>query len=600
MPPFAKHAAAARSKNFKKSISFLFKNMRSYRLGVIVSLILAALGTIISVMGPWVLNKMMIEINSGINLDVITRFGIILTVMYIFTFGFTYIQDFIMAKVAAKVSENFRRQITQKINRLPLSYFDKNTFGDLLSRMSNDVEMIGQTLSDSLPSLITSLTMIIGIPVMMFTISWQMTLFSLIEIPLALGLILLIVKISQKYFSRQQKFLGQMNGHIEEIYSAHNVVKAFNGEAKAYSEFEIINNNLRINARKSQFLSSLMMPTINLIGNIIYVGICIIGAWIAISTNNPLFVTSIVTFITYIRLFNQPIAQLGSVFSTLQSSAAASERVMEFLTEPNEVPDTSDVRLKKVVGKVEFENVSFGYNPDKIIINNFSFTALPGQKIAIVGPTGAGKTTLVNLLMRFYEINEGAIKIDGVDIKDMQRGYLRSLFGMVLQETWLFEGSVRDNLKFGNPLATDEEMINATKAANVHHFITTLPSNYDMILKEDSMVSQGQRQLLTIARAMIQNSPMLILDEATSSVDTRTEVLIQSAMDRLTKGRTSFVIAHRLSTIRNADQIIVMNNGEVVECGDHEELMAKGGFYANLYSSQFDENQEMKETEVEE
>ncbi len=595
MPPFAK-MSYAKSKDFKKAMLYLFKSLKPYRIAVIFSLFLAAIGTVLSIMGPYVLNLMMEEIVIlPFDFDAITRFGLILVVMYAFSFGFTYIQNFIMAKVAAKISQNYRTQITEKINKLPLSYFDHNTYGDLLSRMTNDVDLIGQTLNNSLPNLISSLTMIIGIPVMMFTISWELTLFSLIEIPLALGFITLIVRFSQKYFVRQQQYLGDINGHIEEIYSAHNVVKAFNGEAKAINEFDQINTKLKNSARKSQFLSTLMMPSINFIGNLIYAGICVFGAWLAIQNNNLLFVTSIITFITYVKLFNQPIAQLGTVFSTLQSSAAASERVMEFLTEPNEPADTGNQTIPVVKGKVEFKNVSFGYEKDKTIIHNFSFTALPGQKIAIVGPTGAGKTTLVNLLMRFYEVDSGEILVDGVNIHDMTRAYARNLFGMVLQDTWLFEGTIRDNLKFGNPTATDEEMIKACKMANVHHFITTLPGNYDMILKEDSMVSQGQKQLLTIARAMIQNSPMLILDEATSSVDTRTEVLIQTAMDRLTKGRTSFVIAHRLSTIRDADQIIVMANGEVVEHGKHDELLAKGGFYASLYSSQFDENKQAKE-----
>lgn len=595
MPPFAK-MSYAKSKDFKKAMLYLFKSLKPYRIAVIFSLFLAAIGTVLSIMGPYVLNLMMEEIVIlPFDFDAITRFGLILVVTYAFSFGFTYIQNFIMAKVAAKISQNYRTQITEKINKLPLSYFDHNTYGDLLSRMTNDVDLIGQTLNNSLPNLISSLTMIIGIPVMMFTISWELTLFSLIEIPLALGFITLIVRFSQKYFVRQQQYLGDINGHIEEIYSAHNVVKAFNGEAKAINEFDQINTKLKNSARKSQFLSTLMMPSINFIGNLIYAGICVFGAWLAIQNNNLLFVTSIITFITYVKLFNQPIAQLGTVFSTLQSSAAASERVMEFLTEPNEPADTGNQTIPVVKGKVEFKNVSFGYEKDKTIIHNFSFTALPGQKIAIVGPTGAGKTTLVNLLMRFYEVDSGEILVDGVNIHDMTRAYARNLFGMVLQETWLFEGTIRDNLKFGNPTATDEEMIKACKMANVHHFITTLPGNYDMILKEDSMVSQGQKQLLTIARAMIQNSPMLILDEATSSVDTRTEVLIQTAMDRLTKGRTSFVIAHRLSTIRDADQIIVMANGEVVEHGKHDELLAKGGFYASLYSSQFDENKQAKE-----
>lgn len=596
MPPFGKNMSVDISKDFKKSMKYLFKSLKSFRLLVVISLLMAIAGTVLSILGPYILNNMMKEIiEPPFNFDIITRYGLTLVIMYVFAFGFSYIQNFIMSKVAAKVSEKFREQITEKINKLPLSYFDHNSYGDLLSRMTNDVDLIGQTLNNSLSSFITSTTMIIGIPVMMFTISWELTLFSLIEIPLALGLISIIVKFSQKYFVRQQKYLGEIDGHIEEIYSAHNVVKAFNGEQKAISEFDDINFNLKISAKKSQFLSALMMPTINFIGNLIYVGICVIGAFIAISNNNLLFITSIITFITYIRLFNQPISQLGTIFSTLQSSAAASERVMEFLQERNEPDDTNDKKIKNVKGNVEFKNVYFGYEKDKTIINNFSFIAKPGQKIAIVGPTGAGKTTLVNLLMRFYEVNSGEILVDGVNTKDMKKQYVRSLFGMVLQDTWLFEGTIRDNLKYGNPNATDQQMIEACKMANVHHFITTLPGNYDMIIKEDSMVSQGQKQLLTIARAMIQNSPMLILDEATSSVDTRTEVLIQTAMDRLTKGRTSFVIAHRLSTIRNADQIIVMANGEIVEHGTHKQLMNKNGFYASLYTSQFDENKDKKE-----
>ena len=595
MPPFAR-MNYAKSKDFKKAMRFLFKGLKAYRVAVAISLFLAAAGTVISIMGPYILNYMMEEVlRIPMNFDQITKYGIMLAAMYAFAFGFNYLQNFIMAKVAAKISQRYRSDITKKINQLPLSYFDHNTYGDLLSRMTNDVDLIGQTLNNSLPNLITSATMIIGIPIMMFTISWELTLFSLIEIPLALGLISIIVKFSQKYFIKQQDFLGQINGHIEEIYSAHNVVKAFNGEEKAINEFDQINRKLKYTARKSQFLSALMMPSINFIGNLVYAGICIFGAWLAIKDNDLLFVTSIITFTTYIKLFNQPISQLGTIFSSLQSSAAASERVMEFLSEPNQPNDVDNKTISKIKGKVEFKNVSFGYDKDKTIIHNFSFTALPGQKIAIVGPTGAGKTTLVNLLMRFYEIDSGEILVDGVNIHDMTRSYARNLFGMVLQDTWLFEGTIRDNLKFGNPNATDKEMIEACKMANVHHFITTLPGNYDMVLKEDSLVSQGQKQLLTIARAMIQNSPMLILDEATSSVDTRTEVLIQSAMDRLTKGRTSFVIAHRLSTVRNADQIIVMANGEVVEHGKHDELLAKGGFYASLYASQFDENQQAKE-----
>lgn len=596
MPPFA--MSAGKSKDFKKSIKYLFRAFKPYRWAVILAMALAMIGTVLSVVGPLLLNRMMeiLLVDSGVDFSLLTRLGIILVVMYAVSFLFSYFENYIMGIVASRIAENFRRQIIEKINRLPLAYFDRNMYGDILSRMTNDINLIGQTLSDTLSNLVTSMTMLIGIPVMMFTISWELTLFSMIEIPLALLVIFLLVKFSQKYFVKQQKYLGDINSHIEEIYSAHNVVKVFNGEAKAASEFDVINKNLRTSAKRSRYLSSLMMPSIDVVGNLIYAGVCVFGAYLAISNNNLLFVASIITFLTYIRLFHQPMAQLGSVFSSLQSSAAASERVMEFLSESDEPADMKDKKIRKVKGRVEFDHVSFGYTPERTIINDFSFVAEPGQNIAIVGPTGAGKTTLVNLLMRFYEIGSGDIRIDGVSIKDMKRSYVRSLFGMVLQDTWLFEGTVRENLKFGNPLATDEQMIEDCKMANVHHFITTLPGNYDMVLKEDSMVSQGQKQLLTIARAMIQNSPMLILDEATSSVDTRTEVLIQNAMEKLTEGRTSFVIAHRLSTIRNADQIIVMNNGDIVEVGNHDELMKKQGFYFNLYSSQFDDQETEKKT----
>ena len=596
MPPFA--MSTGKSKDFKKSIKYLFRAFKPYRWAVILAMALAMIGTVLSVVGPLLLNRMMeiLLVDSGVDFLLLTRLGIILVVMYAVTLLFSYFENYIMGIVASRIAENFRRQIIEKINHLPLAYFDRNMYGDILSRMTNDINLIGQTLSDTLSNLVTSMTMLIGIPVMMFTISWELTLFSMIEIPLALLVIFLLVKFSQKYFVKQQKYLGDINSHIEEIYSAHNVVKVFNGEAKAASEFDVINKDLRTSAKRSRYLSSLMMPSIDVVGNLIYAGVCVFGAYLAITNNNLLFVASIITFLTYIRLFHQPMAQLGSVFSSLQSSAAASERVMEFLSESDEPVDMKDKKIRKVKGRVEFDHVSFGYTPERTIINDFSFVAEPGQNIAIVGPTGAGKTTLVNLLMRFYEIGSGDIRIDGVSIKDMKRSYVRSLFGMVLQDTWLFEGTVRENLKFGNPLATDEQMIEDCKMANVHHFITTLPGNYDMVLKEDSMVSQGQKQLLTIARAMIQNSPMLILDEATSSVDTRTEVLIQNAMEKLTEGRTSFVIAHRLSTIRNADQIIVMNNGDIVEVGNHDELMKKQGFYFNLYSSQFDEQETEKKT----
>ena len=476
---------------------------------------------------------------------------------------------------------------------MPLNYFDRNSYGDVMSRLTNDVDTVGRTLDNTLANLITSITMIIAIPVIMFTISWQLTLVALCEIPVAFLVVSLIVKFNQKYFVKQQKSLGEMNGHIEEIYSAHNVVKAFNGEQKSYQQFEVINKELKKSGMKAQFYSGLMMPVINFVGNLVYIGICLMGAYLAIKNNDYLFATSIITFMTYIKLFNQPLGQLGSISGTLQQTAAAAERVFEFLEEEEqENEDHKTKTIENVKGLVEFSHVDFGYTPEKQIIHDFSFKAKPGQKIAIVGPTGAGKTTLVNLLMRFYEVNDGEIKIDGISTKDMNRSYVRSLFGMVLQDTWLFEGTIKENIAYGNPKATDHEIIEACKMANVHHFIKTQPNGYDMVLNEDCSISAGQKQLLTIARAMVQNAPMLILDEATSSVDTRTEVLIQTAMDRLTKGRTSFVIAHRLSTIKNADKIIVMKDGSIVEVGTHKELLEKKGFYADLYYSQFENGED--------
>ena len=468
----------------------------------------------------------------------------------------------------------------------------------MLSRVTNDIDTVGMTLERIMSSLVTSVVTIIGIPIVMFTISWQLTLISLLQIPLALLIVFLVVKFNQKYFVRQQKYLGDINGYIEEHYSAHTVIKAFNGEEKAQEEFDAINTKLRSSSMKAQFFSGLMHPIVNFASNVIYVLICLVGGWIAISTNNIAFLATIITFLIYSKLFNQPISQIGSVMGNLQSTMVAAERVFEFLKE-EEQPDESEktLTIKDVKGKVEFKHVNFGYDKDKQIIFDFNFTANPGEKIAIVGQTGAGKTTIVNLLMRFYEIDSGEILIDGVSTKDMNRSYVRSLFGMVLQDTWLFEGTIKENLRFGKPDATDEEIVNACKMANVDHFIRTEPNGYDMVLSEETSISQGQKQLLTIARAMVQNAPLLILDEATSSVDTRTEILIQTAMDRLTKGRTSFVIAHRLSTIKNADIIIVMKDGNIVEVGTHQELLDKGGTYRDLYVSQF-ENGTLEEQEA--
>lgn len=575
-----------KAKNFKKSILKLIFKLKPFKISMILAICLAVIGTILSIVGPMILNDMMESI-AKFDINIIYIYGFSLLSVYIIAAAFSYLQGFIMAKISAKISQNFREEISKKINKLPLKYFDKNTYGDVLSRITNDVDTIGQTLNNSLSSLISSIIMIIGIPVIMFTISWELTLITLCEIPLSLGLIILVVKLSQKYFRKQQKELGDINGNIEEIYSAHNIVKVFNGEQKALDKFDEMNNNLRNYSQKSQFLSGLMFPVIGFVGNLIYVAVCVLGAWIAIQANNVYFAATIITFITYIRLFNQPISQLGTASSTLQSTAAASERVFEFLEEIEQEQEKHNAIIDEVKGKVEFRNVSFGYDADKQIIHNFSCVAKPGQKIAIVGPTGAGKTTLVNLLMRFYEVDSGEILIDDVSTKEMNRNYVRSLFGMVLQDTWLFQGSIMENLKYGNPNATENDVKEACKVADIDFFIETLPNGYNMMIENEESLSQGQRQLMTIARAIVQNAPMLILDEATSSVDTRTEVLIQKAMDKLMQGRTSFIIAHRLSTIKNADLILVLDNGNIVEQGTHNKLIAKKGFYFDLYNSQF-------------
>lgn len=584
-------ASNDRAKDFKGSLKMLLKRLNEHKAYVIIAIIFAALAAVLNVLGPNFLNDLMTMLfdQNGYEVSDVTKMGLIILCMYLVAGILGYLQGFLMSKVSVGVSKKLRTEISRKINKLPLKYFDSHSYGDVLSRVTNDVDTVGNTLERTLSSLVTSSVTIIGIPIVMFTISWQLTLISLLQIPLALLVVFLVVKFNQKYFIKQQKYLGDVNGYIEENFSAHNVVKAFNGEEKAQQTFDSINNNLKVVSRKAQFFSGLMMPIVNFTSNIIYVLICLVGASIAIKTNNMAFLATIITFMTYSKLFNQPVAQIGSISGTLQSTIAAAERVFEFLNE-EEQPDESDktLTIENVKGKVEFRHVNFGYTPDKQIIFDFNFTANPGEKIAIVGQTGAGKTTIVNLLMRFYEVNDGEILIDGVPTKDMNRSYVRSLFGMVLQDTWLFEGTIKENLRFGKPDATDEEIVEACKMANVDHFIRTEPKGYDMVLAEETNISTGQKQLLTIARAMVQNAPMLILDEATSSVDTRTEILIQTAMDRLTKGRTSFVIAHRLSTIKNADKIIVMKDGNIVEIGTHDELIAKGGAYKELYNSQFE------------
>ena len=583
----------SKPKEFKKSIAKLGKYLKAYWIGIIVALVFAVLGTVLSIFAPKILqligNEIVEALGANVPIDM-ARVGAIavwMIVLYVASALFNFIQSIVMSVISVNISRRMRNDLSDKINKLPLSYFDRQSFGDILSRVTNDVDLIGQTLNQSLSQLVSSFTLIVGIIIMMFTISWQLTLVELVSVPVSFLLVMIIVKISQKHFRRQQNALGDINGIVEEIYSSHNVVKVFNGQEKAEREFEEINKVMASSALKGQFLSGMMMPVMNTVANISYVLVCLVGGMMAIKNNDVLFITSIVAFISYVRSFNQPIEQLATVTNTLQSTAAASERVFDFLEQPEQAPDTGNKSIPEFKGNVEFRHVNFGYTPEKQIIFDFNCKVEAGQKIAIVGPTGAGKTTLVNLLMRFYETDSGEILIDGVSTKDMTREYVRGLFGMVLQDSWLFEGTIRENICYGNEGTSEEAMIEACKAANVHHFIMSLPGGYNMVLNEEANISQGQRQLLTIARAMVDNAPMLILDEATSSVDTRTEQNIQEAMDRLMKGRTSFVIAHRLSTIKNADLILVMKNGNIIEQGNHEQLMAQGGFYSELYNSQF-------------
>ena len=521
--------------------------------------------------------------------DAIWRIVLLLAGLYVLSAIFRYIQTWLMTQVTQTVTFRMRRQLSEKINRLPLSYFDKQTYGEVLSRVTNDVDTISQTLNQSLSQIVSSTVMVLGILVMMFSISWQMSLVALLVLPLAGGVVTLIAKSSQKQFLRQQTQLGELNGHIEEMYGGHQVMRVFNGQKKSLAKFSWVNDQLQESAWKAQFLSGLIYPIMNFIGNIGYVVMAILGGWLAI--NGRLKIGDIQAFIQYIDQFNQPLVQVANIANVLQSTAAAAERVFEFLDEPEEQAEGRDlVKLAHVKGDVEFDNVVFGYKPDQTIIKGLSAHIKPGQRVAIVGPTGAGKTTLVNLLMRFYEINSGAIKIDGVNIADMKRSDVRQLFGMVLQDTWLFNGTIRQNLLYGNPTASEEEMVATAKEAHVDHFVRSLPGGYEMMLGEEATnISQGEKQLLTIARAMLARTPMLILDEATSSVDTRTEVLIQKAMDKLMQGKTSFVIAHRLSTIRDADLILVVRDGNIIEQGKHDELLKQNGFYAELYNSQFAE-----------
>ena len=536
-----------------------------------------------------IIKKLDLSQRPSFHFEAIWRVVSLLIGLYVLSAIFRYIQTWLMTQVTQTVTFRMRRQLSEKINRLPLSYFDKQTYGEVLSRVTNDVDTISQTLNQSLSQIVSSTVMVLGILAMMFSISWQMSLVALLVLPLAGGAVTLIAKSSQKQFLRQQTQLGELNGHIEEMYGGHQVMRVFNGQKKSLAKFSRINNQLQESAWKAQFLSGLIYPIMNFIGNIGYVVMAILGGWLAI--NGRLKIGDIQAFIQYINQFNQPLVQVANIANVLQSTAAAAERVFEFLDEPEEKAEGRDlVKLAHVKGQVEFDNVVFGYQPDQTIIKGLSAHIKPGQRVAIVGPTGAGKTTLVNLLMRFYEINSGAIKIDGVDIRQMKRSDVRQMFGMVLQDTWLFNGTIRQNLLYGNPTASEEEMVATAKEAHVDHFVRSLPGGYDMVLGEEATnISQGEKQLLTIARAMLARTPMLILDEATSSVDTRTEVLIQKAMDKLMQGKTSFVIAHRLSTIRDADLILVVRDGNIIEQGKHDELLKKNGFYAELYNSQFAE-----------
>jgi len=587
-----------KAKDFKGTMKKLFASLAKYRFGFLLMLLFAIGSTVFAIVGPTIMGDATTEIfkglmnkingGDGIDFDALSKILLTLIILYGVSALLSFVQGWIMTAISQKVSYKFRKDISEKIHRMPMNYFDTTSHGEILSRVTNDVDTLSNSLNQSLGQMITSVITIIGVLIMMLRINVSMTFLALLILPVSGVLVSQVIKKSQKYFKQQQEYLGHVNGQVEEAYGGHNIVKVFNKEEDSIREFDEKNEKLYESAWKSQFLSGLMMPVMQFVGNIGYVGVAILGGYLAI--NGKIQVGQIQSFFQYIRQFTQPINQLMQVANMFQSTAAAAERVFEFLASPEEVQTVENpVSIDGLNGQVEFKNVHFGYNPDKIIINNFSTQVYKGQKIAIVGPTGAGKTTMVKLLMRFYDINSGEILIDGHNIQDFNRSDLRRLFGMVLQDTWLFNGTIMDNIRYSKLDATDEEVIKAAKAAHVHHFISTLPDGYQMVLNEEaSNVSQGQKQLLTIARAILADPKILILDEATSSVDTRTEIMIQRAMDSLMKGRTSFIIAHRLSTIRDADLILVMNEGDIVEQGTHTELLAKGGFYANLYNSQFE------------
>ncbi|MGE7688363.1 ABC transporter ATP-binding protein [Lysinibacillus sp. NPDC097214] len=587
-------APGEKPKNFKKPWGKLIAYCKPYLPAILFALVLAVVGTIFTIIGPnklsEITDKIMDGITGEIDITAIGNIGLLLAILYGLSFIFNYIQAFIMATITQRVSKSLRTDISNKIDKLPLKYFDSTTYGDVLSRVTNDVDMIGQSLNQSIGSLVTAVVMFFGSLIMMFSINVTMTLSAIAATFVGFVLMTFIISRSRKYFIRQQQDLGRMNGHIEEIYSGHDVMKVYNGEKAAKLEFNEINESLFNSAWRAQFMSGMMMPLMIFIGNLGYVVVCVVGA--ALTVKGSITFGVIVSFMVYIRLFTQPLSQLAQAATSLQSTAAASERVFEFLNE-TELEDESDKKAtldaKDVTGNVQFKNVKFGYTKEKLIIKDFSAQIKAGQKVAIVGPTGAGKTTLVNLLMRFYEVDNGEIMIDGVPIKSITRKNVHDLFCMVLQDTWLFEGTVKENIVYNKVNVTDEEVVAACKAVGLHHFIKTLPKGYDTVLNDHTSLSVGQKQLITIARAMVKKAPLLILDEATSSVDTRTEALIQQAMDKLMVGRTSFVIAHRLSTIKNADLILVMKDGDIIESGNHEELLAEKGFYADLYNSQFED-----------
>ncbi|MCF7930774.1 MAG: ABC transporter ATP-binding protein/permease [Acholeplasmataceae bacterium] len=586
-------------KSMKKALKQLLKYLKPHQFKLILVMLFAMTGAAFSILGPRLLGNITNEVQKGIafspltssfivniNFDAIWRIVYILIGLYAGSYIFNITQGIIITRLTQKITKEMRSNLFDKMAKLPLKYFDKTSHGDTLSRMTNDIDTIGSALNSSVSTLFSSATLIVGVFIMMLTISWQLTIVAVLTLPLSAIIMRLIMKRSQKYFRAQQKILGKLNGHIEETYSGQQIIKAFNAEEKAEQTFDEHNEGLLNTAWKSQFFSGLMMPIMGFIGNLSYVAISVFGGILAVA--GTLLIGDIQSMMQYIRTFSQPLGQIAQAMTQAQSALAASERVFEFLAEEEMEPEEESICLRNIKGEVEFKHVKFGYLEGKEIIHDLNVKIKAGQKIAIVGPTGAGKTTIVNLLMRFYDVNSGDILVDGISTKRMSRDYVHELFGMVLQDTWLFKGSIRDNLVYGRRDASMEEVIEASKTANVHHFVKSLPFGYDMVLDENSNISQGQKQLLTIARAMVADAPMLILDEATSSVDVRTEILIQEAMDQLMKDRTTFVIAHRLSTIKNADLILVLKDGNVIETGKHQELLDQNGFYADLYNSQFE------------